>query len=109
MPFSFPAIVLILCTWASVAYCQNTPRSAQPSSPAGRQDSSAGNAYCTPEGAWIGASTDGPAKMPLECMYTALSGTPSPGKIRGPHSTTTDVQADINAAACGDKILVTAG
>ncbi len=42
-------------------------------------------------------------------MYTALNGTPSPGKTRGPHSATADVQADINAAACGDSVLVTAG
>jgi hypothetical protein len=73
------------------------------------KQASAGNAYCTPSGTWIGPTTDGPARMPFECMYTALSGTPSPGATRGPHSTTTDVQADINAAACGDKILVKAG
>ena len=42
-------------------------------------------------------------------MYTPVSATPSPGKVRGPHSTTADVQADITAAACGDKVLVTAG
>jgi hypothetical protein len=42
-------------------------------------------------------------------MYTAVSATPSPGKVRGPHSTTADVQADINAAACGDEVLVAAG
>ena len=73
------------------------------------QTPSSGNAYCAPSGTWIGPATDGPAKMPLECMYTAMSGTPSPGKVRGPHSTTTDVQADINGAACGDKVLITAG
>jgi hypothetical protein len=42
-------------------------------------------------------------------MYTPVSGTPSPGVVRGPDSTTTAVQADITAAACGDTILVTAG
>jgi hypothetical protein len=47
--------------------------------------------------------------MPLECMYTALSGTPSPGKVWGPHATTSEVQSDINAAGCGDKVLVKAG
>ena len=73
------------------------------------QASAADNAYCTPAGSWIGPTTDGSAKLPLECMYTAVSGTPSPGKIHGPHSTTAEVQADINAAVCGDKILVRAG
>jgi hypothetical protein len=73
------------------------------------QSASPGNAYCTAQGMWVGPPTDGPAKLPLECMYTALSGTPSPGASRGPHSTTADVQADINAAACGDKVLVAEG
>jgi Putative Ig domain len=68
-----------------------------------------GNAYCTLSGTWSGATTDGPANLPVRCMYTALSGTPSPGVVRGPDSTTSAVQADLNAAACGDKILVTAG
>ena len=42
-------------------------------------------------------------------MYTPVSGTPSPGAVRGPDSTTSAVQADLTAAACGDTILVTAG
>src|SRR5258707_15386447 len=33
--------------------------------------SSSANAYCTPAGSWIGPTEDGPAKLPLECMYTA--------------------------------------
>lgn len=67
------------------------------------------NAYCTTGGTWIGPTTDGPAALPTACMNTALSNTPSPGATRGPDSTTTTVQADINAAACGDTITVTAG
>lgn len=70
---------------------------------------STGNTYCTPSGTWIGPVSDGPAKMPLECMYTTMSATPSPGTVRGPHSTTAEVQADINKAECGDKVLVPAG
>lgn len=68
-----------------------------------------GNAYCSPSGTWSGATTDGPASLPVKCMYTPLSGTPSPGTVRGPDSTTSAVQTDVNAAACGDTILVTAG
>lgn len=67
------------------------------------------NAYCTTGGAWIGPTTDGFAALPTACMNTALSNTPSPGTTRGPDSTTATVQADINAAACGDTVLVTAG
>lgn len=67
------------------------------------------NAYCTTGGTWIGPTTDGPAALPTACMNTALSNTPSPGTTRGPDSLTSTVQADINAAACGDTILVTAG
>jgi len=69
----------------------------------------ASNAYCSPSGTWSGPATDGPANMPMNCMYTPVSGTPSPGTVRGPDSTTAAVQADINAAACGDTILVAAG
>lgn len=68
-----------------------------------------GNAYCTPSNTWIGPTTDGPANLPTACMYTPVSATPSPGTVRGPDSLTSTVQADINAAACGDTILVTAG
>lgn len=67
------------------------------------------NAYCSPSGTWSGPTTDGPANLPVSCMYTPVSGTPSPGTVRGPDSTTAAVQADVNAAACGDTILVTAG
>lgn len=67
------------------------------------------NTFCTPSGTWIGPTTDGPANLPSACMNTALSNTPAPGITRGPDSTTATVQADINAAACGDKIQVLAG
>ena len=42
-------------------------------------------------------------------MYTAMSDTPMPGATRGPDFTTAQVQADLNAAACGDRIMVQAG
>ena len=67
------------------------------------------NQYCSPQGTWLGPTTDGPAKLPTSCMYTAMSATPMPGATRGPDSTTAQVQADLNAAACGDRIMVQAG
>jgi len=42
-------------------------------------------------------------------MNTAESNTPAPGIVRGPDSTLATLQADINAAACGDTVQVLAG
>lgn len=67
------------------------------------------NTYCTPSGTWIGPTTDNGAQMPTVCMNTAVSNTPSPGTLRGPDSTLAALQADVNAAACGDVIQVAAG
>ena len=114
MPFSFRAALCAIgavavlsfsCVLDVVFGSSGQPSSGTPIVPT----SSSANAYCTPAGTWIGPTTDGPAKLPFECMYTALDGTPSPGRLRGPHSTTAEVQADINAAKCGDKVLVAAG
>lgn len=114
MPFCFRRFILVACAIAllsascaleTVLGASRELTATQSTAPA----QSTGNLYCTQHGSWIGPATDGPAKMPLECMYTALDGTPSPGAIRGPHSTTAEVQADINAAKCGDKVLVAAG
>jgi hypothetical protein len=69
----------------------------------------ANNPYCNSNNQVINLVQDGPALPLAQCMNTALANTPSPGTVRGPDSTTTAVQADINAAACGDTILVTAG
>lgn len=68
-----------------------------------------GNAYCTPSGTWIGPTTDGPANLPAACYYTALSGTPSPGTVRGPVNTVTAFNAAYAAAVCGDVIQIAAG
>jgi hypothetical protein len=70
---------------------------------------SGGNAYCTPSGTWIGATTDGPANLPMACYYTALSATPSPGTVRGPVSTVAAFNTAYSAAACGDVIEIAAG
>jgi IPT/TIG domain len=68
-----------------------------------------GNVYCTTSGTWIGATTDGPASLPTVCYYTAVSGTPSPGTVRGPVSTVSAFNSAYSAAACGDVIEITAG
>jgi hypothetical protein len=114
MPFSFRALIFAIAAFAllSLSCVVDTVSGAssqQSSSAPATAAKSTANVYCTPSGSWIGPSTDGPAKMPFECMYTALEGTPSPGRVRGPHSTTPQVQADINAAECGDRVLVAAG
>lgn len=70
---------------------------------------SGGNAYCTPAGTWIGPTTDGPASLPTACYYTALSGTPSPGTVRGPVNTVAAFNSAYAAAVCGDLIQITAG
>ena len=68
-----------------------------------------GNAYCTPSGTWIGPATDGPAALPAVCYYTAGSGTPSPGTVRGPVNSVATFNAAYSAAACGDVIQIAAG
>lgn len=105
----FFALVLSGFSVFSSTYFTPVPGTTLAASNTPSADSSADNTYCTPTGTWIGPTADGPARLPVECMYTALSGTPSPGKVHEPHPTTADVQADIDAAACGDKILVKAG
>ena len=113
MPSLFRAVILFALALSGFYVFSSTSFPLAPASLAASNtpstDSSADNAYCTPSGTWIGPTTDGPARLPVECMYTALTGTPSPGEVRGPHATTADVQADIDAAACGDKVLVKAG
>ena len=114
MPFSFRAVIfalgaIALLSLSCILDTVSGSASQQSSNAPALQTASTGNLYCTPAGTWIGPTNDGPAKMPLECMYTALDGTPSPGQVRGPHSTTAEVQADIDAAKCGDRVLVAAG
>lgn len=97
-----------------VLFCCTLVKAQIPATPVnllvGNQPSNVtGNSYCNPDGTWAGLKTDGPANMPISCMNTAASNTPHPGVMRGPDSTTAQVQADINAAACGDYIQVVAG
>jgi hypothetical protein len=66
------------------------------------------NAYCGKGNAAQFGDKDGIAELPKTCYYTALDGTPSPGKsIRvGAGS---DLAAAIEHAKCGDTLLLPAG
>jgi hypothetical protein len=67
-----------------------------------------GNAYCQPDGTWIGSASDAGAALPRHCINTALSNTPSPG-----NHTVVPASSDINLylaqAQCGDVLLLTPG
>ncbi len=72
------------------------------------------NAYCAPGDVARFGGVDGPATLPTACIYTAMSGTPSPGTVRTVNGSncndpTTGLQATINAAAAGDTIVIPAG
>ncbi len=66
------------------------------------------NAYCGKGNVAQFGDKDGIAELPKACYYTALDGTPSPGKsIRvGAGS---DLTAAIEHAKCGDTLLLPAG
>jgi hypothetical protein len=66
------------------------------------------NAYCGKGNVAQFGEKDGIAELPKACYYTALDGTPSPGKqIRvGARS---DLAAAIDHAKCGDTLLLPAG
>ena len=66
------------------------------------------NAYCGKGNVAQFGAKDGIAELPKACYYTGLDGTPSPGKqIRvGAKS---DLAAAIEAAKCGDTLLLPAG
>jgi len=71
--------------------------------------SQADNRYCAPGDAPnFGAAQDGPAQLPKACIYTAVSGTPSPGHLM-PVMAGADLQAILNSAQCGDTIALQAG
>src|SRR5580700_4087584 len=66
------------------------------------------NAYCGKGNVAQFGAKDGVAELPKACYYTALDGTPSPGKqIRvGAKS---DLTAAVADAKCGDTLLLPAG
>ena len=66
------------------------------------------NAYCAKGDIWTGATSDGPADLPHGCVYTALDGSPSPGKINSV-AAGKDVVSAVKAASCGDTIQLQEG
>src|ERR1700686_3240464 len=66
------------------------------------------NAYCGKGNVAQFGAKDGIAELPKACYYTALDGTPSPGKqIRV--SAKSNLAAAIDDAKCGDTLLLPAG
>ena len=65
------------------------------------------NRYCAPGNRAQFSGQDGPATLPQACLYTALSGTPSPGKAISV-SAGDDLQAALNSAQCGDTVALQA-
>jgi hypothetical protein len=66
------------------------------------------NAYCRPNGTWVGPASDAGAALPQHCVNTALRNTPSPGnRIVIPAGG--DVNAYLAQAQCGDVLLLTPG
>jgi hypothetical protein len=66
------------------------------------------NAYCGKGNVAQFGAKDGIAELPKTCYYTALDGTPSPGKqIRV--SAKADLAHAIEGAKCGDTLLLPAG
>lgn len=66
------------------------------------------NGYCNTNGSWIGPRFDAYAELPQICFYTDMTATPSPGKVI-PLSAGGDLEAALNAANCGDTIVLQAG
>jgi hypothetical protein len=66
------------------------------------------NAYCGKGDVPKFGDKDGPAQLPTSCYYTAMDGTPSPGKqIRV--AANSDLPAAVESAKCGDTLLLAAG
>lgn len=65
------------------------------------------NLYCGPGDTPLFGTNDGPATLPTACVYTALSGSPSPG-VTVTATSSADFTAKLAAAACGDTILLQA-
>ena len=66
------------------------------------------NAYCEKGNIPRFGEKDGPAELPKSCYYTALDGTPSPGKqIRV--GAGANLYEAIDRAKCGDALLLPAG
>ena len=86
----------------SVFLVWSAPRALAAAPPTGE------NAYCGRGNLAQFGSKDGIAELPKTCYYTALDGTPSPGKqIR--IAAKSDLAAALGDAKCGDTLLLPAG
>ena len=93
--FHFFCLASAFVVWATLAALAVAP-------PAGE------NAYCGKGNVAQFGDKDGPAELPRACYYTALDGTPSPGKqVRV--AANSDLSAAIDGAKCGDTLLLPAG
>lgn len=66
------------------------------------------NAYCGKGNVPKFGAKDGPAELPKACYYTAMDGTPAPGK-RIKVSSGSDLEQEVQHASCGDTLLLPAG
>ena len=66
------------------------------------------NAYCGEGNIPRFGEKDGPAELPKACYYTALDGTPAPGKSVKV-SPGSDLAEAVDHAKCGDTLLLAAG
>jgi hypothetical protein len=90
----------VLLSFFLCVLCPSTAFSAAP--PTGE------NAYCGQGNIAQFGDKDGLAELPRACYYTALDGTPSPGKqIRVAGKS--DLASAIDHAKCGDTLLLPAG
>src|ERR1700674_4190266 len=97
LPGNFP----FLCLVSALVVCSALPAlaAAPPTSE---------NAYCGKGNVAQFGAKDGVAELPKACYYTALDGTPSPGKqIHVPAKS--NLAAAIDGAKCGDTLLLPAG
>jgi hypothetical protein len=92
-PFLCLAVALIVCT-TSPAWAVAPPTTE--------------NAYCGKGNVATFGQKDGVAALPQACYYTALDGTPSPGKQTYVPAKS-DLAAAIGQAKCGDTLLLPAG
>jgi hypothetical protein len=88
---SILVIIILLAVFSNGAWAQSGPD----------------NRYCAPGNRAQFNGQDGPATLPQACLYTALSGTPSPGKIISV-SAGDDLQVALNSAQCGDTVSLQA-
>jgi hypothetical protein len=63
------------------------------------------NTYCQQGNNATFGTHDGPATLPQACIYTALSATPSPGKVISV-ANGGDLQGAIDSAQCGDTVSI---